>query len=135
MAFRSSPYFSNSMADQLGDLFGGGTLRLYDGTQPGTGGSGTSGCVMIAEFPSLSWSPATSGTASLASTAHAATAGNSGTVTWARLIPQAMAGTSVAIDGDCGTAATKAFVLDAEVINSGDVITLTSATFIGPTTT
>lgn len=141
MAFKVSPYFSNSVAETYGGLFGtdfgtsGGTLRLYTGTQPGTGGDGTAGCTLVAEFPSMIWSPATSGTAALASTAHVATAGTSGTVTWARLTPPAAAGTAICIDADCGTSATKGFVLDIEAINSGDVITLTGANFVGPSST
>lgn len=141
MAFKTSPTLSNTISNSYGELFGtmygtsGGFLRLYNGTQPGTGGAGTSGCVMIAEFPGMIWSPATSGTAALASTAHVATASTGGTISWARITPPAAAGTALAIDFDCGTAATKGFVLDVEIVNPGDVITLTGANFVGPPTT
>lgn len=140
MAYLSSPFLSNSIANNYGGLFGttygtgGGTLRLYTGTQPGTGGNGTSGCTLIAEFPAMIWGPATSGTAALASTAHVATAGESGTITWARLTPPTAAGTSIQLDADCGTAATNGFILDTNIVNSGDVITLTGANFVGPRT-
>lgn len=144
MAFRSSPQLRNLVADMFAAYIfgtsgfagaGGSKLQIYNGTQPGTGGNGTTGCTMIAEISGISWSTSTSGTAALASTSYTATAGTNGTATWARLIGSSTSGTAYCFDSDCGTSSTKGFVIDSEIISAGDVITLTGASFVGPSST
>jgi hypothetical protein len=137
MAIRLNTNTTTYMANIFGNLFSGtggtagtaGILKVYDGTQPGTGGSTSGASNMIIQFSSLSWAVGTNGSC-LLSSAVLGTAGMDGTATWARL--SNADGSTYIIDGNCGTASTCEFVIDAAEIVQDQVITLSAATFIQP---
>jgi hypothetical protein len=106
-----------------------GMLRVYGGTQPGTGGATAGVGEVIVQMTALSWNPATAGTAALAAT-KTGTAGTTGTATWARLSDTS--GTAYIIDGDCGTGATCNFIISVATITAADVVTLNTASIIQP---
>jgi hypothetical protein len=109
--------------------FGTATLKVFGGTQPGTGGYTYGTQAIIVEISGITWNAASNGTATITGT-KTGTAGTSGTSTWARLSD--VSGTAYIIDGACGTAATSDFIIDSGVIAEDAVITLTAATVIQP---
>jgi len=108
-----------------------GYLRIFGGTQPGTGGatSGTQGT--LCEIVKIGWLVGTTGTAVIAAS-RTGTAGSTGTAAWARL--SAENGTSYIVDGGCGTASTQQFVIDVAGITVDSIITLSAASIIMPAT-
>lgn len=131
MALRVNATLTNSRAQGLVDIFNGAggttgaTVSLYSGTQPGTAGAGTSGCINIAIISNVLWGSATGGTANL-SALYSGTVGSSGTISWLRCESDG----GEIIDVECGTAGTEAFVISKSVFSDGDVITLMSAPFV-----
>lgn len=128
MAFRINSTLKNSVAQNLAEIFSGtsgATVRLYSGTQPGTAGDGTSGCINIATISNVLWGSATGGTADL-SALYSGTVGTSGTISWLRC----EANGGEIIDVECGTAGTESFAISKTVFTDGDVVTLISAPFI-----
>lgn len=107
-------------------------LRIYNGTQPGTGGGSTSGCtsLVVINTDVPAWDAASNGTATLTAGSYTGTASSNGTATWARLADST--GTTYVIDGGCGTAATSDFVIDTNPFSAGATITLTTCTIIMP---
>lgn len=131
MAFRINSTLTNSVAQGLADIFNGtggtkgSTINLYTGTQPGTAGAGTSGCVLVATIGNVLWSSATGGTATLSGLFHG-TVGSAGTISWLRCESDR----GDVIDVECGTAGTEAFSISKTVFAEGDVVTLLSAPFV-----
>lgn len=110
---------------------GAALLKIYTGTQPGTGGATAGTSRIIGTVGALNWSAGTNGTAVLVVGSYTGTAGTDGTAGWARLSDGA--GTSVyIIDGGCGTESTQNFVIDAAAITKGATITATAVTLIMP---
>ena len=107
----------------------GAMLRVYGGTQPGTGG-GTAGTQeILVQIDGIAWSSGSNGTAVLAAQVTG-TAGTAGAATWARL--SGTDGTGYVIDGVCGTSAASDFVIDSASIVATAVVTLTAASIIQP---
>ena len=113
----------------VGQLGTDAVLKVYGGTQPGTGGATAGTQAVIVQISGIAWNAATNGTAAILAS-KTGTAGSSGTSTWARLSD--VSGTAYIIDGVCGTASTADFLIDSQVISASAVITLTSATLIQP---
>jgi hypothetical protein len=129
MAIRINDPLRTKMVDAVtANLGSSGVLKVYAGTQPGTGGATTSE-TMIVQFESLAWATGSNGTAALLST-KTGTAATNGTAAWARLA--STDGSSYVIDGNCGTSAASDFVIDAANISAEAVCTLTKATIIQP---
>ncbi len=110
-----------------------GMLRIYNGTQPTTGG-GTSGtCLLLVTINGLSWTAGTGGTAAINATKAGTCgvgSGTAGTAAWGRL--SGTDGTGFIIDGGCGTASTSDFVIDAVAIAANSVCSVTAATIVQP---
>jgi hypothetical protein len=125
---------NNAMRSQIvnSGIVGGfgtsGILKVYGGTQPSTGGEATTQGIIV-EIGSIDWGAATNGTALITGT-KTGTANTAGTATWARL--SGSDGTSYIIDGNCGTASTCDFVIDAVGIASTSIVSLTAATIVQP---
>lgn len=112
----------------MGGLGTAGILKVYGGTQPTTGGEATTQGIIV-EIGGISWDAATNGTSFIAAV-KTGTAGTAGTATWARL--SGSDGTSYIIDGNCGTAVSSDFVIDAADVAESAVVTLNAATIIQP---
>ena len=129
MAIRINDALRTKMVDAvIGNLGSAGVLKVYSGTQPGTGGD-TTAETMIVQFESLAWTVGSNGTAALVST-QTGTAATNGTAAWARLA--STDGSSYVIDGNCGTSAASDFVIDTANISAEAICTLTKATIIQP---
>lgn len=109
--------------------FGTASLKVYDGTQPGTGGATSGTSLLLVTIGGITWNAASNGTAVL-SGSKTGTAGTTGTAAWARLTDGVS--TTLMIDGACGTGASNDYVIDTLVITAATVVTLTSATLIQP---
>lgn len=130
MAFRINSTLKNSVAQGLVDIFNGtsgtgATVNLYTGTQPGTAGASTSGCVSLATIANVLWSNATGGTANLSAIFYGTT-GTSGTASWLRCESDC----GDVIDVECGTAGTESFSISKTVFDVGDVFAILSAPFV-----
>jgi len=107
-------------ADAVCALLNGGTLRLYDGTQPATADTAITTQALLAEmtFANPAFAAAVAGVA----TAHAITAdadaNASGTSTWFRALTS---GAATVLDGSVGTADTDCVVSSADLIHHGSV--------------
>jgi hypothetical protein len=130
MAIRINDTMRSQIVDAgiIGGLGTSGILKVYGGTQPSVGGEATTQGIIV-QIDGISWSPATNGTSLITGT-KTGTAGTAGTAAWARL--SGTDGTSYVVDGNCGTAATSNFVIDAVAIDSTSIVSLTAATLIQP---
>lgn len=134
MAIRVNNLLRNYIIDHgVVSPLGPGTalLKIYTGTQPGTGGATAGTSRIIGTVGALSWGAGSNGTVPLSAGTYTGTAGTDGTAGWARLSDGA--GTSLyIIDGGCGTESTQNFVIDAAAITKGATITVTAVTLIMP---
>lgn len=114
----------NAQLDAITTFAGAGAkLRIYNGTQPATGGAATT---LLAEFTLGSpFAPGASG-AVLSPTLPAATTGAAtGTATWFRIVKAD--GTTQVIDGTAGTSGTD-LVLSSASITSGGAVSVSAFT-------
>lgn len=112
----------NAQLDAITTYAGAGAkLRIYNGTQPATGGAATT---LLAEFTLGSpFAPAASG-ATLSPTLPGATTGAApGTATWFRIVKSD--GTTQVIDGTVGTSGAD-LILNTTTISSGVNVSITS---------
>jgi hypothetical protein len=112
----------------VGFLGTSGIVKVYDGVQAANGGDAATGNCLV-QINAVAWNTGTNGTALITGT-KTGTAGTAGTATWARL--SGTDGTTYIIDGNCGTAATCDFVIDAAPIALSSVVSLTAATIVQP---
>lgn len=134
---------NQGIAKQMAGTMGtGGTaaIGIYNGTQPVNADAGTSG-TMLCEIIAMGWGGTgndgtiggTGGTVSLAGGAagYSGTACSSGTASWARMVTVGSGFTGSAathrIDGDVGTGATCAFIINVPIITAGATVTLLTA--------
>jgi hypothetical protein len=144
MALRLSTDLKNYIINQAiikqmaGTAGTGGTcvLKMYSGSQPTSADDGTSG-TLLATIIALGWGGsngtigATSGTAAFcAAGGYTGTAATSGTIGWARLetIGTGFTGSAAThrIDGDVGTSATSAFVVNSTVVTALGAVSVIS---------
>lgn len=112
----------NAQLDAITTFAGAGAkLRIYNGTQPATGGAATT---LLAEFTLGSpFAPAASG-ATLSPTLPSATTGAAaGTASWFRIVKSD--GTTQVIDGTVGTSGAD-LILNTTTISSGVNVSITS---------
>lgn len=134
MAFRLGTTLKNAFINEIINTLAGttginGTAKaiIYSGAMPDnpetepTGTSGTAICSII----NIGWAECTAGTSDLAA-AVTGTVGVSGTAGWVRFETINDNGT-FRIDGDVGTGATNALVLEFMPCTSGVVLTLGTA--------
>jgi hypothetical protein len=144
MALRLSTDLKNYIVNQgvakqiAGTMGTGGTavLKLYTGSQPATADAGTTGTI-FAPFIGIGWGGtngtigATSGTLAFGTAAgYTGTAETSGTIGWGRIETVGTGYTGSAathrIDGDVGTAATCAFVVNSCVVTALGAVSVLS---------
>jgi len=123
MALGISTTARNNMLDELTAAIGSsGLLRIYDGTQPATGGTATT---LLAECPlSATAAPSASGGVLTFSTITDDTALATSTATWFRITTS---GGAHVIDGTVGTGA-QDLVFDSVSFVSGGTISVSSFT-------
>jgi hypothetical protein len=114
----------NAQLDAITTFVGNaGKLRIYNGTQPATGGTATT---LLAEFTLGSpFAPAAS-SATLSPTLPSNVNGSAtGTATWFRIVKSD--GTTVCVDGTAGTSGTD-LILSTTSIVSGSPVSITAWT-------
>ena len=146
MALKLSTDFKNYILSRgivatiAGTTGTGGTavIKIYSGAQPAnadTAPSGTSG-TMLCEIINIGWAKttmgATSGTASLGtSVGYSGTAAETGVAGWARFetVGSGFSGSAATfrMDGDVGTGATCAFVINSTELTNGGAVSLLTA--------
>ena len=114
-------------------LFDSGYIRVYDGTQPATGGGAITTQVLLAElrFSATAFGSASGGTITANSITSDSSADASGTPSWARVLKSD--GSTVILDGSAGISNVD-FLVNAATINSGQVVTITGCTITAPKT-
>lgn len=114
----------NAQLDAITTFAGNGAkLRIYDGTQPATGGTATT---MLAEFTLGTPFAAGAASASLSPTLPANTTGAAaGTAAWFRIVKSD--GTTHVLDGSAGTSGTD-LVLNTASITVGVTVSITAFT-------
>lgn len=99
-------------------------LRIYNGTQPATGGAATT---LLAELIcNATFAPAASGSVLTLNAISNGTAAATGTATWARILKTD--GTTIVLDCTVGTSGAD-IILNTVSIVAGAVISVTSAVF------
>ena len=109
------------------DVFNGGTLKIYTGTQPATADEAPTGTLLVTiTLPTPAFAAASGGARAKAGT-WSGTAGATATAGWFRIATSADTGvlstTEKRMDGQMGTSASD-LVLASLAITSGDVITV-----------
>ena len=124
----------NAACDGIVDLIDGGpaagTIKIYDGTQPATGGGGLSGNTLLATltFSVTAFGAAAAGVATAAAITDDTSADATGTATWARLADSA--GTTI-FDCDVGTSGAT-LNLNTTSIVAGGVVSCSAFTVTMP---
>ncbi|PCJ26698.1 MAG: hypothetical protein COA94_04695 [Rickettsiales bacterium] len=116
----------NNMLDEITALIDAGAdglVRIYDGTQPATGGAVTT---LLAEgaFSTNSAPAASGGVLTHSAIGDEASAPNGGTPTWYRIVDSTAA---FVMDGTAGTSGTD-MILDAATITAGQTVSFNSST-------
>jgi len=126
MALGMNPTLQNNMLDEITALIDAGTagfLRIYDGTQPATGGTATT---LLAELTfSVTSAPAASGgVLTFSAITDDSSANATGTATWFRVVDSAA---SHVFDGTVSTSGAD-LNLNTVSITSGGTVSVTSFT-------
>lgn len=140
----NNPFFSDAAAkaavDAMVALLNGGTLEIYDGTQPTDANTAITTQNLLGTFTFNSTAFAASvasGTApnrSAVATANSisnVTASASGTATWFRAKRSSGNGSGVVMDGTCGTSGADLIMTDT-TLTSGETMTVSSLTVSCP---
>jgi hypothetical protein len=114
----------SNMLDEVTALVDAGTaglLRIYDGTQPATGGTATT---LLAEltFTDPSFPAASAGVLTASAITDDSSANATGTATWFRVVDSAAV---FVFDGTVGTSGTD-LILDSVSITAGQTVSVTS---------
>ena len=105
-----------------------GTVKVYNGTPPGTADDAATGTELISFTTSTTtWADASSNACALTASVNA-TAGASGTPSYARF-SWTSGGETYVIQGSCGTVGTEDFVVSASPLVATTSYNLTTATF------
>lgn len=117
---------ANAAADAMAALCNGGTLNIYDGTQPATAGTAISTQTLLAALPlsATAFASASNGVATANSITADSSANATGTASWFRVVNSG--GTTV-FDGSAGTSSAD-LVLNSTAIQSGANVSVTSLT-------
>ena len=116
------------------DLLDGGTLRIYDGTQPADPDTAVSTQNILSEHTlgTPAFGAASDGNPGGEATANAiaddTSANNTGTATWFRI---SLSGGAAAIDGTAGTSGTDLIIDDANIV-SGQTVKVNSCVLTMP---
>src|SRR5688572_24432570 len=115
----------NNQLDEITAAVGNaGLLRIYDGTRPATGGAITTQTLLSEHVCGTPFAPAAAaGVLTANAIADDASANNTGTATWARLLTS---GAAFVMDLDVGTAGPAQLVLNTTSIVSGAPVEISS---------
>jgi hypothetical protein len=131
MAIRLNDAIRTGIVDSgiVGMLGTSGILKIYNTPQPPAGGEATTSNLIVT-ISGISWNPATNGTGLISGTKTGTAGATAGTAAWGRL--SGTDGSTYLVDGNCGTAATCDFVINAVAIAASSVVSLTAATIVQP---
>jgi hypothetical protein len=120
----------NAIVDLLDAGAAGGTIKIYDGTQPATPDTAVSTQTLLATvtMSTTAFGSASSASATLAGTTLSATASASGTAAWFRMSDSD--GTAV-MDGSVGTSSAD-LTVNTTTIVSGNTVQITSGSVTMP---
>lgn len=130
MAFRLNDDQRNAVVAAFGEQFDGGTLTIFTGTQPASGGgSHTDDTLVTITLPSPAFGAPSAGVIEKDGT-WSGTAAASGVAGWARL---EAASTGEIVDADVSeTGGGGEIIIDDENIVGGGTVTVTAATITQP---
>lgn len=119
---------ANAEADAVCALANSGKLRIYDGTQAATADTAIGAQVLLAEltFGNPAFGAAVAGVATANAITQDASADNTGTATWFRVLQSN--GTTVLFDGSAGTSGAN-LNLNSVAISAGAAVQVTALTF------
>lgn len=118
---------ANAAANAVVDQADGGTLRIYDGSQPADADTAVSGQTLLAELTlgSPAFGAASNGTATANTITADSSANATGTATWFRV---STSGGAALFDGSVGTSDAD-LVMNSAAIQSGAEVDVTGLTF------
>ena len=122
---------ANAIADAVAALCDGGTVNIYDGTQPATADTAVSTQTLLATctFANPAFSAAVAGVATAHAIAQDASADASGTAAWFRVL--SLAGDPV-MDGTVGVGSGFDCDVVTTAVTAGDPFPITSMTITAP---
>jgi hypothetical protein len=122
MAYRKNTALRNALANSFASQFGGGSLRIYTGSQPANGNDAPTGTLLVTiTLPASPFTTASSGVVSKAGT-WSAVATATGTAGWARMISS-----SGLVNADFSVAESAAdIIIDDDAITSGAAVSVTA---------
>jgi hypothetical protein len=132
MAIKLSTVARNAAANAVVDLADDGYIRIYDGTQAANPQTAIGSQVLLAElrFGTPAFGSAATGTATAEAITADASANNTGTATWFRVLQSD--GTTVLWDGTVSTSGADLNLASGTSITSGDNIAIDSMTYTQP---
>jgi hypothetical protein len=132
MAIKLSTVARNAAANAVVDLADDGYIRIYDGTQAANPQTAIGSQVLLAElrFGTPAFGAAATGTATAEAITADASANNTGTATWFRVLQSD--GTTVLWDGTVSTSGADLNLASGTSITSGDNIAIDSMTYTQP---
>jgi hypothetical protein len=132
MAIKLSTVARNAAANAVVDLADDGYIRIYDGTQAANPQTAIGSQVLLAElrFGTPAFGAAATGTATAEAITADASANNTGTATWFRVLQSD--GTTVLWDGTVSTSGADLNLASGTSITSGDNIAIDSMAYTQP---
>jgi hypothetical protein len=132
MAIKLSTVARNAAANAVVDLADDGYIRIYDGTQAANPQTAIGSQVLLAElrFGTPAFGAAATGTATAEAITADASANNTCTATWFRVLQSD--GTTVLWDGTVSTSGADLNLASGTSITSGDNIAIDSMTYTQP---
>lgn len=128
--FKLSIAARNAVLDGYKAQYDSGKLRIYDGTQPANPDTGITSQVLLAELTLNATAFQAASAGSMAANAiTGATAGNSGTASWFRILTSGLAALA---DGTVGTTGCD-INFNSVVISSGATVNVTALSISQPT--
>ena len=123
---------ADAQVDALTALADSGYIRIYDTPQPVDANTAISTQTLLAElrFDSTAFGASSGGTATANAITSDASADNTGTAAWFRVLESD--GTTVLWDGSAGSGGTYDLVLNTTSIVSGATVAISSMTFTHP---
>ena len=128
MATQWSNEAANAACNEMAALANSGLLRIYSGTKPATADTALSGNTLLAELTmnATAFGAAAAGVATANAITQDSAADATGTASFFRLLKSD--GTSVIVQGDCGTSGSD-LNLASTSLSSGAPVSITSFTF------
>lgn len=121
---------ANAAVNAVVDLLDGGTLRIYDGTQPADADTAVTDQTLLAEltFGTSAFGDASGGVAEANAITQDSAANATGTATWFRALTS---GGATVFDGSVGTSGAN-LNLNSVAIQTGATVSVTALTYTQP---